>query len=84
MGRANVYAPFSFNCGVELFVVVFASPKITAEAAFPSGLFVFKATDASTKIVPALIVLVPEYELEPERVNAPVPFFVSDTVPEVF
>lgn len=52
-------APFVNRLGLELFIVVFASPKVITEAAFPKGPFAADDTAAPFISVPALMVVVP-------------------------
>ena len=71
--RATINAPPVSKDGLELLIVVAALPRTMAEAAFPKGLLVLTATLAPAINAPALIVVVPVYALEPDRVSDPSP-----------
>ena len=56
---AMVNAPPVNNAGLELLVVVVASPIMIAVAAKPNGPLVFTATSAPAINVPSLMLVVP-------------------------
>src|SRR5258706_3439976 len=80
MARPIVKAPPVSNDGLELFVVVAASPNMIAEAALPNAPAEPEREFVPAINVPALIVVVPVYVFTPDNVHVPIPFFVN--VPE--